>query len=187
MTSLFGAKGSSLTMASSRSGMLCPSARTRRGRPGPRQVEAAGKLRLASTILSPWPRLASASSRSGDTMEGTPCNSAALKCTSEWKAGRGYSWNQIPSGHCRLWWNIYSPIQPLQPKLFSPATPAAHVTFNLHISWRKSLLAIFSCWNLIPRKIAAFRSEVNVSSCDCANNHIIPTLDPENNTLLSAI
>ena len=86
MTSLFGAKGSSLTMASSRSGMLCPSARTRRGRPGPRLVEAAGKLRLASTILSPWPRLASASSRSGDTMEGIPCSSAVLKCTLEQKA-----------------------------------------------------------------------------------------------------
>ena len=78
--------GSNLTMASSSFAVLCPSARTRRGRSGPRQVEAAGKLRLASTILSPWPRLARACSRSGDTMEGIPCSSAALKCTSERKA-----------------------------------------------------------------------------------------------------
>ena len=66
-------------MASSRRGPECPSARTRRGRPGPRQVEAAGKLRSASTILSPAPRLASSCSSEGDTIEGMEWSNVSLK------------------------------------------------------------------------------------------------------------
>ena len=66
-------------MASSMRGPECPSARTRRGRPGPRQVEAAGKLRSASTIRSPAPRLASSCSSEGDTMEGMEWSKVYLK------------------------------------------------------------------------------------------------------------
>ena len=55
----------------------------------------------------------------GDTMQQ---RSAEMHFRTE---GSGYSWNQVPAGHCRLWWTDDSAIQPAQLKLFSPATPAA--------------------------------------------------------------
>ena len=70
-------------MASSRRGMLCPSARTRRGLApaSPWQMLADGKLESASTSLSPCPMLASACSSSGDSTSGTPFNTITLKCS----------------------------------------------------------------------------------------------------------
>ena len=53
-----------------------------------------------------------------------------------------------------------SAIQRRRAKLFSPATAAAHVTFDHHISWRESQLVIFGWRNVNPRISAAFHSTV---------------------------
>ena len=94
-------------MASSMRGPECPSARTRRGRPGPRQVEAAGKLRSASTILSPAPRLASSCSSEGDTIEGMEWSNVSLKyfklCYLNFNTRlyKAYNSEQVrPNGYC---------------------------------------------------------------------------------------
>ena len=58
-----------------------------------------------------------------------------------------YSYIGITPGGFMLWRTAYSATQRRRAKVFRPATAAAHITYDRHISKRQSLNAIFTRGN----------------------------------------
>ena len=55
-----------------------------------------------------------------------------------------YSYTGSHTGGFMLWRTAYSATQRRRAKVFRPATAAAHITYDRHISKRQSLNAIFT-------------------------------------------
>ena len=81
-----------------------------------------------------------------------------------------YSYIGITPGGFMLWRTAYSATQRRQAKVFRPATAAAHITYDRHISKRQILNAIFTRSNPNygvftdwPVRILGKRTDVDMS------------------------